>query len=171
MGLFYIKINVKLNNMKNKALLILSIILIVFTQLLFAQAPDAPLDNESGTSMKPIINELDEIVDAMEAEGVEIVRMEFDILMTTKQSRRVLHSGYMYGIMIYGDYRFKEIGLIIYKDVDGEWIKVKEGELEEGIVTAYIEPSSKGEYLLEINAKEFVEGYNAGHYGLIILHD
>src|SRR5665647_3048752 len=85
----------------------------------FAQS-EADLDNENGTSMMPIINSLNEVVNAIEENDVEIVHIEFDLLFddSSKDVYRNLTKDYTYGFLAYGDYRIAKIGIELYKETD-----------------------------------------------------
>ncbi len=140
----------------------------------FSFAQTSTLDNEKGTSMQPIIDGLSGIVSAVEKEGAEIVRMEFDLIFNTgsKETQRWLFSDYTYGIMVWGDYRIKNMAVNVYKqNSSGEWDFVTTGEMKNGISTAFITPTEKALYKFEIIAPEFYEGYTAGHYGMLLLHN
>jgi hypothetical protein len=129
------------------------------------------LDNENGTSMLPITNELNDIVKAIEKEKVEIVRIEFDLLFDSKSTYRTLSQGYTYGIMAWGDYRIQTLVIRIYKKVDGEWKFVADGDESGNASTIKFETPATEEYKFEIKALQFTEGYKAGHYGLIVFHN
>jgi len=129
------------------------------------------LDNENGTSMIPITNEVNDVIKAIEKEKVEIVRIEFDLLFDSKYSYRTLSKGYTYGILAWGDYRIKTLVIRIYKKVDGEWKYVADGDESGNASTIKFETTATEEYKFEIKLLEFVEGYSAGHYGLIVFHN
>jgi hypothetical protein len=60
----------------------------------------------------------------------------------------------------------------VYKQsASGEWTFVSTGEMKDFISTAFITPTEKAYYKFEIIAPEFYEGYTAGHYGLLLLHN
>jgi hypothetical protein len=132
------------------------------------------LDNEKQTSMQPIIDGLSATVKAVEGEGAEIVRMEFDLIFSSssKESQRTLFPDYTYGIMVWGDYRIKKMAVNVYKQsASGNWDFVTTGEMKDFISTAFITPTEKALYKFEIIAPEFYEGYTAGHYGMLLLHN
>lgn len=146
--------------------------LMLFVNFGFAQT--TTLDNEKGTSMQPIIDGLSATVKAVEGEGAEIVRMEFDLIFKdgSKESQRWLFPDYTYGIMVWGDYRIKKMAINVYKqNASGGWDFVSTGEMKDFISTAFITPTEKALYKFEIIAPEFFEGFTAGHYGLLLLHN
>ena len=68
-----------------KKLFLLSAALFLFAGIVFGQ---------SETSMDPILEDAIPIINTIEEEGLEIVRMEFDIVgETAKDSYRYLHEG------------------------------------------------------------------------------
>lgn len=132
------------------------------------------LDNENGTSMQPIIDGLSATVKAVEDEKAEIVRMEFDLIFNTgsKDSQRWLFPDYTYGVMVWGDYRIKKMAINIYKqNASGGWDFVTTGETKDYSSSAFITPTEKALYKFEIIAPEFYEGWTAGHYGMLLLHN
>lgn len=126
----------------------------------------------NGTSMVPIMEKADDIVNILENDqNQEIVRMEYDILFSTKSTYRTLSSNWTYRIVAFGDYRFKDIDLKVYRKVNGQWVSVGSDSEESSIAMVSVSPKSEGEYRIDITAYSFVEGYSAGHYGLIVCHD
>lgn len=126
---------------------------------------------QDGKSMIPIMTDAEYYIDQIEEEyDQEIVRIEFDIVVTSSDTYRVLTSDYNYGILAFGDYRISDIDLKVYKDVDGEWTLITEDNEADSSAYVSVEPSYTGEYLIEITAYSFEEGYDRGHYGLIIYH-
>jgi hypothetical protein len=156
--------------MKKISLLLCVFLFVAFSIPTFGQTGQE-LDNENGTSMLPITNELDAIVKAMEKEKVEIVRIEFDLLFDSKVSYRTLSTGYTYGIFAWGDYRIKALVVRIYKKVDGEWKYYADGDESGNASSVKFQTTSTEEYKFEIKVLQFTEGYKAGHYGLIVFHN
>lgn len=123
-------------------------------------------------SMSAIMSDAVEYIRLIEMEyGQEIVRMEFDIIQSTKQSIRTLTSDYEYGIVAFGDYRIKDIDIKVYKKANGQWTLISQDEDTSSNAMVTISPYTTSEYLIEINAYKFNPGYSVGHYGLIIFHE
>ena len=124
-------------------------------------------------SMRNILEVSAPIVQYIEVDNnQEIVRMEFDIVASQpKYTFRTLHAGYTYGICAFGDYRVADLDIKVYKNVDDELLLLRKDEDESDMATVVIEPSTTGEYVIEISAYEFMPGFNVGHYGLIIFHE
>jgi len=138
----------------------------------FAQTK-SELDNENGTSMMPIISSLTDVVTAMEESDVEVVHIEFDLVFddSPKEVFRYLSQDYTYGFLAYGDYRIAKLGLDLYKETETGWEFIQTGELTEGTMTLMHTVKEGGFYKLVISATEMYEGYNVGHYGLVVIHD
>jgi hypothetical protein len=157
--------------MKQLSITLISIFILSFSA--FSQTGSA-LDNEKGTSMKPIISTLGEVVKAIEESGdVEIVHVEFDLVFndSSKEIYRNLTKDYSYGFLAYGDYRIAKIGIELYKETDTGWDYIKTGELSEGTMTILYDVKETGRYKIVLRALQMNEGYNVGHYGLVVLHD
>jgi hypothetical protein len=155
-----------------KQLSILLIILFSLSFSAFAQS-GSELDNEKGTSMMPIINTLNEVVKAIEESDVEIVHIEFDLVFedNSKEIYRNLTKDYSYGFLAYGDYRIAKVGIELYKETDTGWDYIKTGELSEGTMTLLYDVTETARYKIVLRALQMNEGYNVGHYGLVVLHD
>ena len=143
----------------------LSVVLLVFGAVLSMFAQDI--------SMRNILEISAPIVQYLEVDNdQEIVRMEFDIVASQpKYTFRTLHAGYTYGICAFGDYRIADLDIKVYKSVDDELLLLRKDEDSSDVATVIVEPSVTGEYVIEISAYEFVEGYSVGHYGLVIFHE
>lgn len=126
---------------------------------------------QSETSMGPILEEALPIIETIEDEGLEIVRMEFDIVgESAKATYRYLHEGYEYAIVAFGDFRVKDMDVKVYKDVDGTWIEITKDEDIDATAIVTVTPSYTAQYKIEIECYEFEPGYTVAHYGLIVCH-
>jgi len=150
-----------------------SIILCLFLAISFGAKVNgqASLDNENGTSMNPIINELGDVVKVFEDAKFEIVRIEFDLLFDSKFTYRTLSSGYTYGFFVWGDYRISDIVIRVYKKVGDQWQYYADGEPNGNSSSLKFQTTETAEYKFEVKALQFAEGYKAGHYGLIVYHN
>jgi hypothetical protein len=127
--------------------------------------------SQSETSMAPILEVAVPIIETIEDENLEIVRMEFDIVgESAKATYRYLHEGYEYAIIAFGDYRVKDMDVKVYKDVDGTWVEITKDEDIDATAIVTVEPSYTAQYMIEIQCYEFEAGYSVAHYGLIICH-
>lgn len=135
-----------------------------------AVAPASALSRSA--SMKPIMEKSEHLVEYLEDENnMEIVRMEYDILSDVKTTTRVLSSGYTYFIVAFGDYRFKDIDVKVYRRSAGGWVEVEKDVDTSATAVVTVTPSYTEEYKIEIKAYSFEPGYDVGHYGLIIAHE
>ncbi len=124
------------------------------------------------TSMSPIMSKAKELMNYIEDEqNLEIVRMEFDILSSSKSTFRSLSSSYTYTIIAFGDYRFKDIDVKVYRKSGGEWTLVEEDVDTSSVAVVSVKPSYTAEYKIVISAYKFNDGYDVGHYGLFICHE
>lgn len=125
------------------------------------------------TTMEPIIEKTQSIVELMEGGeyNQEVVRIEMDLLFSTKETIRTLTDKYTYTIIAYGDDRFKDIDVAVYRRTGSGWAVVEKDADDSSLAVVTVTPSTTGEYKIEIIAREFEKGYTAGHYGLIICHD
>lgn len=124
------------------------------------------------TTMTPIMSKGEELVKYIENElDMEVVRMEYDILRTTKTTTRILSPGWTYTIVAFGDYRFRDIDIKVYRNNQGSWQLVDKDSDASAVAAVNITPSYESEYLIEISAYSFESGYDVGHYGLIIAHE
>ena len=130
------------------------------------------LAGDYSTTMSPIMSKGEDLVRYIEDElKMEIVRMEYDILRNTKTTTRVLSQGWTYTIVAFGDFRFKDIDVKVYRNYQGSWELVGKDNDASEIAVVNITPSYNEEYLIEISAYSFKPGYEVGHYGLIIAHE
>ncbi|MBQ7664813.1 MAG: hypothetical protein IJS43_06290 [Bacteroidaceae bacterium] len=127
---------------------------------------------DDGTSMQPIIEKCETLTEYVEGElDQEIVRIEMDILTNSKQTIRSLSDGYTYQIIAFGDYRFKDIDVEVYRKSGGNWVLEEKDNDESEVAIVSVSPSYKQDYKIVIKAYQFNKGYSAGHYGLIICHE
>ncbi|MGN1260844.1 MAG: hypothetical protein ACI4UC_07040, partial [Alloprevotella sp.] len=76
-------------------------------------------------SMQPILTKGEIIVNYVENElDKEIVRIEYDLLSTTKTTTRILAKGWNYTILAFGDDYFEDIDVIVYRKSNGAWVEV-----------------------------------------------
>ncbi len=154
--------------MKLKVILF-SILILSITS--FAQREYARLDNERGTSMEPILARAEPLIEKIEKEGLEIVRMEFDIIKKTKETYRMLYNNWEYGIVAFGDYRIKDIDVAVYEKVRGRWEIVEKDAENDDEAMVLVKPYKDGEYKIEISVYKYNRDYSVGHYGLLVVHE
>lgn len=125
------------------------------------------------TTMKPMLEDAMIYTDTIEKYGNEIVRMEFDLVTSSKAKTtyRELYTSWEYTIWTFGDYRISDIDIAIYKDVNGKWVQIEKDNSSESSAFVKVKPSANGLYRIDVIAYKFKEGYTAGHYGLIVFHE
>lgn len=125
------------------------------------------------TTMKDIMLDLADYVVLLEDSLLqEIVHLQADIIGESGVSySRTLYEGYTYGITAFGDWRISDLDIIVYKDVDGQWVEIERDEEVDNQPTVFVEPSSSGTYSIDLEVYTWEEGYTAAHYGLIIFHE
>ena len=151
--------------MKKLTLSMFTAILITFTFNIKAQNIE--------TTMKQIIEDAMIYVDTIEAHNYEVVRMEFDIVSSgqPKEAFRQLNSNYTYSIYVFGDFRFADIDITVFKDMNGHWQQVAKDNTSEANAIVTFRPESTGMYKINVIAYKFKKDYTVGHYGLIIFHE
>ncbi len=127
---------------------------------------------DPSASMKPIMTKATQVLDLIEDDhDLEVVRMEFDILRNTKTTIRTLSKGWTYLILAFGDDRFKDIDVRVYRKEKGGWTLVEKDNDSSEVAAVTVVPSYTEEYKIEITAYQFESGYDVGHYGLVIAHE
>ncbi len=128
-------------------------------------------DNSKGTSMLPIIGDALSAVRYLEDSlGVEVVRIEYDIIKDAKASYRTLYTGLSYGVVALGDYRIKKIKLDAYKKVNDKWSIFDSNQRDSYLAILTVKPTKTEEYAFDVSVAEFAEGYTAAHFAIIYYH-
>lgn len=142
---------------------LIALFAILFSQTLRAQSETL--------SMASIIADAERYAQVVEREyGQQIVRMEFDLISTTKEAYRTLSGGLEYGIAAFGDANIKDIDLKIYKFVSDQWVLVQQDNSKEKFAMVTVKPELTAQYMIEINAYELQENAGVAHYGLMVFH-
>jgi hypothetical protein len=118
-----------------------------------------------------ILGKLETVIDAAEERDMEVVRIEADIIRTTKESIRTLDPSYSYTIIAVGSDRIADLDIEVYKMIDGEWTLLKKDTDDQNVAGVEVKPSNYAEYKVVVTAYKFNEGYEVGHYGLVYIHD
>lgn len=144
-------------------------VILPFVLLAFAVSFNQAQSNKD-ISMKPILYDVLPIIDELE-EHSEIVRMEFDIITGEKTAKRNLASVWRYSITAIGDYRVEEIELEVGKMENGKYKSLGITNFNSKAATFEVQPDVSDEYIFTIRVPNFVEGYTAAHYCLLVYHD
>lgn len=127
----------------------------------------------NGVLMEPIHDLGSELVSVIDSLEYEIVRMEYDLIFTKKESFRTLTSDWEYYIFAFADGGVKDLNMKLYglNEETNEWDFVA-SDMEE-YENAYIvtKPPSTGNYKIVLEIAEFFEGYTAARYGLMYAHE
>ncbi len=125
------------------------------------------------TTMKDILFDMETYVEYLEDSlNQEVVHIQADII-TEKGTTftRTLHEGYTYGVAAFGDWRIKDLDIAIYKDVDGEWVKMTSDSEADNTPHVIHAPSSTGAYMIELTVYKWLEDNTVAHYGMLIYHE
>jgi hypothetical protein len=146
---------------------ILMIVAFLFvTCFTFAQTDD-------GRSMKPVMESMYTVVNTAEGNGLEIVRIEFDIVKkdVPKESYRILTDAYTYRVGVFGDWRTEDMDIEIWKQQsDGTYVFVEKDTKTDPIAFIDFTPTSTGWYKFIVKCYKFKDDYTSAHYGLLVLH-
>lgn len=137
--------------------------------LLFCSTTQAQSDDYRKV-IKDIMAQSEAIVDEVIEAGLEVVRLEYDLVRDSKNSFRVLSPNYTYGVIAFGDVnRFEDVDLVVYKsDGEGGWEKVGADTDKTNEAVVKIEPDESAEYRFEVKAVKFKDDNTIGNYCLII---
>ncbi|PLX06252.1 MAG: hypothetical protein C0596_17410 [Marinilabiliales bacterium] len=106
--------------------------------------------------------------------GMEIVRIEYDLIFSTKDSYRELYEDWEYLFVGFVDGGVKDFCLTLYEfdALNQMWFPVAYSEpAENGLTTMIYQPVETKNYKVEVKVKEFYEGFTAARYGLIYVHE
>ncbi len=127
---------------------------------------------QNETTMQDIHQKGTNLIEYLEEKhNQEIVRIEYDIVFTTKETTRVLSEDYEYQILGFADHRVEDLNITVYKMVGSEWIQVAQDTESDNTPMLTVKPTSTREYKIEVSVNKYKEGFSAAHYGLIICHD
>jgi hypothetical protein len=147
-----------------------SFILFVFA-LYMLQNADAQCIN--GTKSYPIYKLGAQLVDQFDNQESEIVRIEYDLVFSSKETTRNLSADWEYTIVGFADDGVKDLDLKIwvYDDLLEKWTLVSEDSSVESFAIVTVKPPVDALYKAEIIVYQFNEGYTAARYGLMFVHD
>jgi hypothetical protein len=122
-------------------------------------------------SMVPIMTDAVSVLREIENNRFEVVRMELDLVSSTKSTLRELHQGWNYGLVAFGDYRIADIDVVVHKFIGGQWVEIQRDESTARRAAVEITPAYTGTYKIDVRVYSFQPGYNVGHYGLVVFHE
>lgn len=149
---------------------ILSILLTLCLSVLVLNV-DAQCVN--GTKSLPIYKQGEPIIQEFDDLGMEVVKVEYDLIFDNKLSYRYLSDSWKYKVIAFADAGVKDLDIYLWEfdKATEEWIKVAEDTGDNAEPFVFHVPKEYTEYSVEIVVDEFYEGYTAARYGLIIVHE
>ena len=116
-----------------------------------------------------IMGKLQNIIDKTEERGgLEVVRIEADVIRVSKESVRTLDPAYTHTIAAVGSNHIKHIEIEVYQEINRKWVLVQKDD-DDSVAVVAITPSSMAEYKIVVKVPQFFSGHTAGHYGLIFI--
>ena len=141
--------------MKSIKYLLLALSLVLFSSNAIA---------DDGSSMLPILEKTQSIIELLENDyDEEVVHVEMDILRDEKSVIRSLYEGNSYTIAVYGDSRYKDIDVYVYRSTGpgvDDWTLVKRDNDDSSVAVVSITPESTEVYKILIKAYKYNEGYD-----------
>lgn len=127
---------------------------------------------QSATSIEPILLQGYAFVKEIEKEygsSAIITKAEFDFAMDDNLTIYEMTSGLTYVLGAMGDANVEDIGLIVYKKVDGQWVKLQDEEKHSNSAVLTVKPETSGEYAIDVKVNKFKTKDNIGHVALFII--
>lgn len=127
----------------------------------------------NGTKSYPIYKTGAALVDQMDSDGREIVRIEYDLVFDSKESFRNLSSDWEYTIVAFADDGVEDLDVKAYSydELLDKWTLVAEDKSTESYAIVTVKPTETVLYKIEVIVYKFKEGYTAARYGLMYVHD
>lgn len=127
----------------------------------------------NGKLAKPIHDVGAEIISQIDNEGFEVVRAEYDLIFTSKDTYRTLTTSWEYALFAFADNGVADLDIAVYEydDLLEHWTLILKDDGPENTATVTFTPAKDQQYKITITVKEYVEGYDVARYGLIIFHD
>lgn len=118
-----------------------------------------------------ILGKLQIVIDYAEERDMEVVRVEADIIRSSKESIRTLDPSYIYTITAIGSDRIQDLDIEVYKNINNVWTLVQTDTDTSSVAAVQINPTSYAEYKVVVKVYKFNSGYDVGHYGLVFIHN
>lgn len=127
----------------------------------------------NGAKSYPIYKLGAQLVNQFDEAGQEIVRIEYDLVFTSKETTRNLSADWEYTLVAFADDGVKDLDIkvSVYDDLLDQWTLVTEDNAVESYSIVTVKPPVDALYKVEVIVYEFIEGYNAARYGLMFVHD
>lgn len=127
----------------------------------------------NGTKSMPIYKLGEPIIQEFDDQGMEVVKVEYDLIFDSKLSYRYLSDSWKYKVIAFADAGVKDLDIYLWefdKETE-EWTIVAEDTGDSAEPFVFHVPKEYTEYSVEIVVDEFYEGYTAARYGLVIVHE
>ena len=146
-------------------------LLLILVPILFSLSSNAQCIN--GSKSIPIYKTGEKLIKKFDKLGSEIVRIEYDLVFSSKNTYRDLSPNWDYKIIGFADKGVKDLDLKVlqYDVIKGEWIELGSDVSNKSYASVIIRPNRVDTFKIEISVYEYFEGYSAARYGLIIVHD
>ena len=127
----------------------------------------------NGVKSYPIYKAGAQLVETLDNQGAEIVRIEYDLIFSSKETFRNLTSDWEYTIIGFADNGVKDLDVKLYEydDLLEKWDLVAEDESVEDYAIIKYKPLVAAMHKVEVIVYEYHEGYSAARYGLMFVHD
>ena len=127
----------------------------------------------NGFKSYPIYKSGATLVSNLDNKGKEIVRIEYDLIFSEKQSFRQLSPNWTYSILAFADNGVEDldIKLYVYDTLLSKWVFVKKDTDTDSYAALEITPNETADYKVVVQVYKFKDGYDAARYGLIYYHD
>lgn len=127
--------------------------------------------SQSSMGSLGILGKLEDIIDIYEEKDMEVVRVEADIIRTSKESIRTLDPSYTYSITAIGSDRIKDLDIKIYKKIGASWSLIEKDEDESNVAVVSVKPAAFDDYKVVVSVYKFESDHEVGHYGLVYSHN
>ena len=126
-----------------------------------------------GVKSYPLYKSGATLVNNLDDKGKEIVRIEYDLIFSEKQSFRQLSPNWTYSILAFADNGVEDldIKLYVYDTLLSKWVFVKKDTDTDSYAALEITPTETADYKVVITVYKFKGDYTAARYGLIYYHD
>jgi hypothetical protein len=144
---------------------------LLLATFLVLQSIDAQCIN--GAKSYPIYKLGAQLVDQFDTDGNEIVRIEYDLVFTSKETTRNLSADWEYTLVAFADDGVKDLDIkvSVYDDLLDQWTLVTQDNSAESFAIAVVKPPVDALYKVEVIVYQFNEGYNVARYGLMFVHE
>lgn len=144
--------------------------LFVAALIVFGAVPVNAQNSE--TTMQDIYEKGGAILKGLEEEyGQEIVRIEYDLVFSEKETTRNFSSDYDYSIIAFADDRVEDLDVTVLRETDNGWVVVVKDTEEDATPIVSFTPDGYSNYKIQVSVSKFAPGCSGAHYGLIISHD